>query len=153
MLDESNGIQPFVRISFISITAQTTIKTFDIELNASLANLIIVHEQFLSNMNEPLRLFSTENNGTLFAVKCLFTSPENPLFYSDPYNSIENRIQLQLICWIICCIESMFEAVVPPVGQWVTGIVWHCYGIASVSFSSLSLIYLSADTISKIKFL
>jgi hypothetical protein len=71
-------------------------KTFDIEFDASLADLIILHEQFLTNNNKPLHLLSSAVDDQLLSVKCLFTSPENPLFYSAPYNSIENKVQVHI---------------------------------------------------------
>ncbi|UJR16774.1 hypothetical protein I4U23_003674 [Adineta vaga] len=92
----SNKIQPFVRISLVSFTAQTTIKTFHITLNASLSDFTIIHEQFLTNNNEPLRLLSTTDKENLLTMNCLLTSPENPLFYSAPYNRIENKVHVNI---------------------------------------------------------
>jgi hypothetical protein len=93
---ESDHTQPFVRISFVSISARTSIKTFDIEFDASLTDLIILHEQFLTKNNQPLRLFSTKHDENLFSVKSLFTSPENPLFNSAPCNRIENKFRVHI---------------------------------------------------------
>ncbi|CAF1461892.1 unnamed protein product [Adineta ricciae] len=92
----SDQIQPFVRFSFISLTAQTTVKTFHIDLQASLADFLVTHEQFLTSTNEPLRLLSTADKNHLLNMKCLLTSPENPSFYSAPYNRIENKVHVQL---------------------------------------------------------
>jgi hypothetical protein len=93
---ESDQTQSFVRISFVSISARTSIKTFDIEFDASLTDLIILHEQFLTKNNQPLRLLSTKHDEKLLSVKSLFTSPENPLFNSDPYKRIENQVRVHI---------------------------------------------------------
>lgn len=80
----------------ISLVTQTNIKTFDIELNVYIDDLIITHQQFRTNNNEPYRLFSNISDQKLIIAKCLFTSTENPLFYSNPYNRIENKIQIHI---------------------------------------------------------
>ena len=66
------------------------------DFDASLEDLIITHEQYRSSTDESLRLFSSETDENLIVMKCLFTSPENPLFYSEPYRKMENRIHIRL---------------------------------------------------------
>jgi hypothetical protein len=72
------------------------------EFDASLADLIVYHEQFIGNDNRQLRLLSAQlekdqNNEInqqhkkLVSVNFLHTSPENPLFSSSIYNGIENK--------------------------------------------------------------
>jgi hypothetical protein len=68
------------------------------EFDASLADLIVYHEQFVGNDNQQLRLLSahldTENedqNQKLVSVNFLHTSNENPSFSSSIYNGIENQ--------------------------------------------------------------
>ncbi|CAF5095375.1 unnamed protein product, partial [Rotaria sp. Silwood1] len=63
-IDESSNDkdedQPFLRLTLESIVAKTTIKTFDMDFDASLANLIVYHEQFIGKDNQNLRLLSAE---------------------------------------------------------------------------------------------
>ncbi|CAF1105334.1 unnamed protein product [Rotaria sp. Silwood1] len=99
--DSSNDTQPFVRISLLSIIARATMKTFDIDFNASLADFIIVHEQFITNNNDRLCLITMERvrdreNDKLISINGLLTSPVNPNFASIPYNNIENQICLHI---------------------------------------------------------
>ena len=72
------------------------------EFDASLADLIVYHEQFVGKDNQQLRLLSAQLNidannqiiqqdQKLVSVQFLHTSPENPLFLSSNYNGIENR--------------------------------------------------------------
>jgi hypothetical protein len=71
------------------------------EFDASLADLIVYHEQFIGTDNQQLRLLSArelntnnkikEQNQKLVSVNFLHTSPENPLFSSSIYNGIENK--------------------------------------------------------------
>jgi len=70
------------------------------EFDASLANLIVYHEQFIGKDNQQLRLLSAqlntnnqiqEQNQKLVSVNFLHTSPDNPLFLSSTYNGIENK--------------------------------------------------------------
>jgi hypothetical protein len=103
-LNNSNGDdegEPFLYLTLQSIIAKTKIKTFDMEFDASLADLIVYHEQFIGKDNQQLRLLSAELNETnnqidqqnqkLVSVNFLHTSPENPLFASSIYNGIENK--------------------------------------------------------------
>lgn len=70
------------------------------EFDASLADLIVYHEQFIGKDNRQLRLLSAElnkentnkeQNQKLVSVNFLHTSPENPLFNTSIYNGIENK--------------------------------------------------------------
>ncbi|CAF2884584.1 unnamed protein product [Rotaria sp. Silwood2] len=72
-MNENNEDAPFLRLTLVSIVVQTKIKTFDMKFDASLANLIVYHEQFIASVN------------------FLHTSPENPLFLTSNYNGIENK--------------------------------------------------------------
>ncbi|CAF2796909.1 unnamed protein product [Rotaria sp. Silwood2] len=88
-MNENNEDAPFLRITLESIVAQTKIKTFDMEFDASLANLILYHEQFIGKDNQQLRLLSAQleqdtsnnQNKKLVCVNFLHTSPENPTFF------------------------------------------------------------------------
>jgi hypothetical protein len=72
------------------------------EFNASLADLIVYHEQFVGKDNQQLRLLSAQltkdqidqQNQKLVSVQFLHTSPENPLFLKSIYNGIENKAQV-----------------------------------------------------------
>ncbi|CAF3245385.1 unnamed protein product [Rotaria sp. Silwood2] len=99
--DSSNDYQPFVRISLLSIAARATMKTFNIDFNASLADFIIVHEQFITTNNDRLCLIAMERlhnreNDKLISINGLLTSPANPKFTSAPYNSLENQIHVHI---------------------------------------------------------
>ncbi|CAF4025308.1 unnamed protein product [Rotaria sp. Silwood2] len=99
--DSSNDSQPFVRITLLSMIARATMKTFDIDFNASLADFSIVHEQFVTNNNDRLCLIAMERlrdreNGTLISISGLLTSPVNPNFASAPYYAIENQIRVHI---------------------------------------------------------
>ncbi|CAF0900458.1 unnamed protein product [Adineta steineri] len=98
LLDLSDYCEEFLEISFELIQCSSNIKTYDIDLNISLDNFFIIHQQFLTNNNnEKLNLLNRQNkNSKLFQMNCLLTSDTNPLFSSSPYNSIENNIQLTL---------------------------------------------------------
>jgi hypothetical protein len=96
--NETNDDEPFLRLTLESIIAKTKIKTFDMEFDASLADLIVYHEQFIGKDNQQLRLLSAQldkenqnQNQKLVSVKFLHTSQENPLFLSSSYNGIENQ--------------------------------------------------------------
>ncbi|CAF1212266.1 unnamed protein product [Rotaria magnacalcarata] len=95
---EENEDEPFLRLTLESIVAKTKIKTFDMEFDASLANLIVYHEQFVGKDNQQLRLLSAQLEQTnnyqsqkLVSLNLLHTSSENPLFLSPTYDGIENR--------------------------------------------------------------
>ena len=103
--DENDEGQPFLYLTLQSIIAKTKIKTFDMEFDASLANLIVYHEQFIGKDNQQLRLLSAEINQTnesyndaqkLVSVHFLHTSPDNPLFSSPMYSEIENRAHVHM---------------------------------------------------------
>lgn len=99
--DENDEGDPFLSLTLQSIVAKTKIKTFDMEFDASLANLIVYHEQFVGKDNQQLRLLSAElhqneEERKLVSVSFLHTSPENPLFYSSTYNGIENKAHVHM---------------------------------------------------------
>ena len=78
-------------------------KTFDIEFQVSLENLIIFHEQLMIDDNQHLRFLTAEydetdksNPSKLVRVYILHTSPDNPLFTSPKYDKLENKIQIHL---------------------------------------------------------
>ncbi|CAF3260323.1 unnamed protein product [Rotaria socialis] len=96
--NENNEDKPFFRLTLESIVAKTKIKTFDMEFDASLANSVVYHEQFIGKDNQQLRLLSAQleqinndENQKLVSLNFLHTSSENPLFLSPTYNGIENR--------------------------------------------------------------
>ncbi|CAF3616816.1 unnamed protein product [Rotaria sp. Silwood1] len=104
-IDESSNDkdedQPFLRLTLESIVAKTTIKTFDMDFDASLANLIVYHEQFIGKDNQNLRLLSAEleqmngpDSQKLVCFKYHHTSSENPFFLSPYYDGIEDRVQV-----------------------------------------------------------
>jgi hypothetical protein len=75
------------------------------EFDASLANLIVYHEQFVGKDKQQLCLLSAELNRDnpneeqdqkLVSVNFLHTSPKNPLFSSSIYNGIENKAHVHL---------------------------------------------------------
>lgn len=93
--------QPFLRLALESIVAKTTMKTFDMDFDASLTNLIIYHEQFVGKDNENLRLLSAEleqmndaNSKKLVHFTYRHTSSENPLFLSPDYDGVEDRVDV-----------------------------------------------------------
>ncbi|CAF1201535.1 unnamed protein product [Rotaria sordida] len=97
----SNDTHPFMRISLLSIVARARMKTFDIDFNVSLTDFIIVHERFITTNNDRLCLISMERthdrvNVKLIRINGLLTAPENPMFGSAPYNSIENQIRVHI---------------------------------------------------------
>lgn len=79
-------------------------KTFDMEFDATLADLVVFHDQFVGKDQRKLRLLSTEikttssnENETKFVnFKFVHTSAENPLFKSKIYDGIENRVDVHL---------------------------------------------------------
>ncbi|CAF0945953.1 unnamed protein product [Adineta ricciae] len=98
---DTNIDEPFLRVTLQSITANTKIKTFDMEFNASLEDLIVYHQQFIGKDNQKLRLLSAQldkkNAGgdqKLVSLYFLHTSAENPLFSSPTYDGIENRARV-----------------------------------------------------------
>ncbi|CAF4190264.1 unnamed protein product [Rotaria sp. Silwood2] len=104
-IDESSNDkdedQPFLRLTLESIVAKTTMKTFDMDFDASLANLIVYHEQFVGKDNKNLRLLSSEleqmnssESQKLVHFKYRHTSSENPLFLSYDYDGIEDKVQV-----------------------------------------------------------
>jgi hypothetical protein len=75
------------------------------EFDASLADLIVYHEQFIGNDNQQLRLLSAQltrdnpneqSDQKLVSVNFLHTSPDNPLFSSSIYNGIENKAHVHM---------------------------------------------------------
>jgi hypothetical protein len=70
-------------------------KTFDIDFDFSLADFIVIHEQFLTNTNDRLRLIATECH-PLINIHGLLTSPMNSSFASAPYNGVENQIRVHI---------------------------------------------------------
>ena len=101
--DEHDPGQPFLHFILDSIVAKTKIKTFDMEFDATLADLIVFHDQFVGKDQRQLRLLSAELNNSsdqneekLVSVQFLHTSAENPLFKSATYDGIENRAHVHL---------------------------------------------------------
>ena len=74
------------------------------EFDASLADLIVYHEQFVGKDNQQLRLLAaqmTKNADEQFeeklvSVNFLHTSWENPLFNTPMYNGIENKAHVHM---------------------------------------------------------
>lgn len=100
--NENDPGDPFLHLTLQSIIAKTKIKTYDMEFDASLANLIVYHEQFVDKDNQHLHLLSAQLNSTeeqdqkLVSLNFLHTSPSNPLFYSSIYNGIENKAYIHM---------------------------------------------------------
>ncbi|CAF1293254.1 unnamed protein product, partial [Didymodactylos carnosus] len=97
----SNDTQPFVRMSIFSIVARATIKTYDIDFDISVADLIVIHEQFITKTNDRLRLIAVEHhrdrvNDPFISIHGLLTSSVNPLLASTPYNGIENQVKVHI---------------------------------------------------------
>jgi len=95
--------KPFLCITLKSIVVGTTLKTFDMDFQASLADFIVYHQQFIGKDNQQLRLLSAQLDSTksdedqkLISLHLLHTSPENPSFTSSTYNSIENNVDVKL---------------------------------------------------------
>lgn len=89
--------KPFLCLTLDSIVVATRLKTFDMEFQASLADFIVYHEQFIGGDNERLRLLAAqldegknEEDRKLVSVHLLHTSKDNPLFLDPTYNGIEN---------------------------------------------------------------
>ncbi|UJR10669.1 hypothetical protein I4U23_014864 [Adineta vaga] len=98
---DTNIDEPFLRITLESMIATTNIKTFDMEFDASLANLIVYHEQFIGKDNQQLRLLSaqldkqnTNVEQKLVSLNFRHTSPENPLFSSSMNHGVENQARV-----------------------------------------------------------
>ena len=73
------------------------------DFQASLADFIVYHQQFIGKDNQQLRLLSAQLDSTksdedqkLISLHLLHTSPENPSFTSSTYNSIENNVDVKL---------------------------------------------------------
>lgn len=99
--DSLNETQSFIHISILSIFARATMKTFDIDFDAYLQDLIMVHEQFITKNNDRLRLIAMErrdnqDNDKLITINGLLTSPVNPKFSLAPYNGIENQARINI---------------------------------------------------------
>ena len=99
---DENDDKPFLCLTLDSIVAQTRLKTFDMDFNASLADFIVYHKQFIGKDNQQLRLLSaqldaerSEEHRKLVSVHLLHTSKENPLFLSPTYNGVENEAQVK----------------------------------------------------------
>ncbi|CAF1279791.1 unnamed protein product, partial [Didymodactylos carnosus] len=97
----SNDTQPFVRMSIFSIVARATIKTYDIDFDISIADLTVIHEQFITKTNARLRLIAVEHhrdrvNDPFISIHGLLTSSVNPLLASTPYNGIENQVKVHI---------------------------------------------------------
>jgi hypothetical protein len=86
--------------------AQIFIKTFDIEFQASLNDLIIFHEQFITKDNHHLRFLAAQyeeneninkiNSNKLVTIHILHRSSNNPLFKSLKYDRLKNKIRIHL---------------------------------------------------------
>lgn len=96
---------PFLRILFVSIHSQISIKTFDVEFKMSLDDFIIFHEQFITKDNEHLRLVASQHernenttnidSNKLIHINVLHTSSDNPLFTSSKYGELENKVDVR----------------------------------------------------------
>ena len=100
-IKNNNQDEAFLRLTLESITAGTKIRTFDVEFNASLANLIVYHEQFIGKDNQQLRLLAAQlehkddqKNQRLVIINFLHTSEENPLFVSSTYGGTDNTVSV-----------------------------------------------------------
>ncbi|CAF4508473.1 unnamed protein product, partial [Rotaria socialis] len=105
--DENEEGEPFLHLILESIMVKTKIKTYDMEFDASLTNLILYHEQFIGKDRQRLCLLSAQINKnknnrtdqeiqTLVSVHFLHTSSTNPLFLSAIYNGIENKAHIHV---------------------------------------------------------
>ena len=104
--NENEESKSFLHLILDSILVKTKLKTFDMEFNVSLTNLILYHEQFIGKDNQHLCLLSAllnkENSiQTLISLHFLHTSSENPLFQSLHYNGIENRLDIHFTKLIV----------------------------------------------------
>jgi hypothetical protein len=102
-MHENTEDQPFLRLTLESIVAKTKLKTFDMEFDASLTDMVVYHEQFVVKDNQQLILLSAEyiekeneENQKLVSMFFLHTSQENPSFSSAIYNGIENQVHVHL---------------------------------------------------------
>ena len=73
---------------------QTLVKTFDIEFQASLDDLIILHEQFITGDNSHLQILAAQRNGNETISKKLVTV--HLLHTSSKHNELKNRIRIDL---------------------------------------------------------
>lgn len=97
---------PFLRISLISLSSQVISKTFDLDIQMSLKDFTIFHEQFITKDNQHLCLLSAQhqqtqnidyiNSDKFFYIHILHTSLNNPLFSTPKYEGVENKIQINL---------------------------------------------------------
>lgn len=78
-----NETRPFLHISFISICFQSYLRTFDMEFQASLNNLIISRDKKFRILSS----FENEINSKLVSIQFLHTSKSN---------EIENHVRLHL---------------------------------------------------------
>ena len=60
--DENDEGEPFLHLTLESIMTKLKIKTYDMEFDASLTNLILYHEQFIGKNNQRLCLLSAQIN-------------------------------------------------------------------------------------------
>jgi hypothetical protein len=92
--EKDNTEHPFLRIVLLSMYAQTFIKTFEIEFQASLDDMIIYHEQFIANDNQVLRLLAAqhEEKKKLVNISILHILEDN-LLKSD---GLENKVRIHL---------------------------------------------------------
>jgi hypothetical protein len=83
------------------------IKTFDIEFQASLDDLIIFHEQFITETNSHLRILAAQydenqiHSKKLVDIHVLHTSADNPLLTSSKYGGLENKVRIHLSKFIV----------------------------------------------------
>ncbi|CAF1560651.1 unnamed protein product, partial [Didymodactylos carnosus] len=122
---EDNEDRPFLRLSLVAMVVTTSVKTYDINFNASLADLIVLHQQFVTHSGEPLRLISAkrqneDDDTKLISIDFLKTSLDNPMFENEPYNSIESigtlhfsklevNLQLQALLSILRFQDSLMK--------------------------------------------
>jgi hypothetical protein len=95
--EKDNQEQAFLRISLLSMYAQTFVKTDEIEFQASLDDMIIFHEQFITNDNQHLRILAAqhEEKTKLVNISVLHTSDEN----SSKYD--ENKVRIHLSKFVV----------------------------------------------------
>lgn len=92
MEEVKNGQEnPFLRLSFVSICAQVFLKTFNTEFRASLDDLIVFHEQFVTKNDDRLRLLAAQPN--LQSKKLVMIHVLNT---SSTHGKAENNVHIHL---------------------------------------------------------
>ena len=96
---------------------KTKVKTFDIEFDVSLADLIVYHEQFIDKDNQHLRLLSSQlshdnSNEKLVNVKYLHTSSISNVIEDQVYIHLTKfimNLQLETLLSIFKFIDSLLK--------------------------------------------